>query len=30
MSFAGVRKEKDRLAVIAYIMAETGYETPTE
>lgn len=30
MSFAGVRKERDRLAVIAYIMAETGYETPSE
>ncbi len=25
MSFAGVRKEEDRVAVIAYIMSETGY-----
>lgn len=25
MSFAGVRREEDRLGVIAYIMAETGY-----
>lgn len=25
MSFAGVRKPEDRLAVIAYIMSETGY-----
>ena len=25
MSFAGVRKPEDRTAVIAYIMAETGY-----
>ncbi|MEL7135464.1 MAG: cytochrome c family protein [Pseudomonadota bacterium] len=25
MSFAGVRKPEDRVAVIAYIMAETGY-----
>ena len=25
MTFAGVRKPEDRLAVIAYIMAETGY-----
>ncbi|MEO1552495.1 MAG: cytochrome c family protein [Pseudomonadota bacterium] len=25
MSFAGVRRDEDRLAVIAYIMAETGY-----
>jgi cytochrome c len=28
MSFAGVRKESDRTAVIAYLMAETGYEAP--
>ncbi|MFN7180145.1 c-type cytochrome [Hyphomonas sp.] len=28
MSFAGVRKEGDRTAVIAYLMAETGYEAP--
>lgn len=28
MSFAGVRKESDRVAVIAWLMAETGYETP--
>ncbi len=27
MSFAGVRREEDRLGVIAYIMAETGYTT---
>ena len=25
MSFAGVRKEEDRLAVIAYMMSQTGY-----
>ncbi|MEM9841815.1 MAG: cytochrome c family protein [Pseudomonadota bacterium] len=25
MSFAGVRRPEDRIAVIAYIMAETGY-----
>ena len=33
MSFAGVRKPSDRTAVIAYIMAETGYvaaDTPAE
>lgn len=33
MSFAGVRKPTDRTAVIAYIMAETGYvaaDAPTE
>ena len=30
MSFAGVRKERDRHAVIAYIMSETGYETSSE
>lgn len=29
MSFAGVRRPDDRLAVIAYIMVETGWE-PTE
>lgn len=28
MSFAGVRKDSDRTAVIAYLMAETGYEAP--
>lgn len=28
MSFAGVRKDSDRVAVIAYLMAETGYEAP--
>ncbi len=27
MSFAGVRKPEDRTAVIAYIMAETGYSS---
>lgn len=27
MSFAGVRREADRLGVIAYLMVETGYET---
>jgi cytochrome c len=26
MSFSGVRKPEDRLAVIAYLMTETGYE----
>ena len=26
MSFAGVRREADRLGVIAYLMVETGYE----
>ena len=30
MSFSGVRKEEDRLAVIAYLMVETGYEAPAE
>ena len=30
MSFAGVRRPEDRLAVIAYIMAETGYPASTE
>jgi cytochrome c len=30
MSFAGVRKERDRHAVIAYIMSETGYEASSE
>ena len=29
MSFAGVRKPEDRTAVIAYIMAETGYTGET-
>lgn len=28
MSFAGVRRESDRLAVIAWLMAETGYQAP--
>ncbi len=28
MSFSGVRKPEDRLAVIAYLMLETGYEPP--
>lgn len=28
MSFAGVRRESDRVAVIAWLMAETGYEAP--
>ncbi|HRJ01797.1 MAG TPA: cytochrome c family protein [Hyphomonas sp.] len=28
MSFAGVRKDSDRIAVIAYLMVETGYEAP--
>lgn len=28
MSFGGVRKESDRVAVIAYLMAETGYTPP--
>lgn len=27
MSFSGVRREADRLGVIAYLMVETGYET---
>jgi len=30
MSFAGVREPEDRLALIAYLMVETGYVTPTE
>ncbi|KCZ89485.1 c-type cytochrome [Hyphomonas johnsonii] len=30
MSFAGVRKPEDRLALIAYLMTETGYEPPAE
>ncbi len=30
MSFAGVRKPQDRLAVIAYIMSETGYSESDE
>lgn len=30
MSFSGVRKENDRHAVIAYIMAETGYAPSSE
>ena len=30
MSFAGVRKENDRHAVIAYIMSETGYTPSSE
>lgn len=30
MSFAGVRKENDRYAVIAYIMSETGYASTNE
>lgn len=30
MSFAGVRKESDRQAVIAYLMIETGYTPPAE
>ncbi len=30
MSFAGVRRESDRNAVIAYIMLETGYEASSE
>lgn len=30
MSFAGVRKPEDRLAVIAYIMLETGYADSNE
>ncbi|MBY9068358.1 cytochrome c family protein [Hyphomonas sp. WL0036] len=29
MSFAGVRKESDRLGVIAYLMIETGYQPET-
>ena len=29
MNFAGVRREPDRVALIAYLMAQTGY-TPTE
>ena len=28
MSFAGVRKPEDRLALIAYLMVETGYTPP--
>jgi cytochrome c len=28
MSFAGVRKPEDRIALIAYLMLETGYEAP--
>jgi cytochrome c len=28
MSFAGVRRPEDRLAVIAYLMIETGYSAP--
>ena len=28
MSFAGVRRPEDRLALIAYLMLETGYEAP--
>ena len=28
MSFAGVRKPEDRLALIAYLMLETGYTAP--
>jgi len=28
MSFAGVRKPEDRLALIAYLLLETGYEAP--
>lgn len=30
MAFAGVRKEPDRHAVIAYIMTETGYVAPSD
>ena len=30
MSFAGVRREADRTAVIAYLMTETGYMAPEE
>ncbi|MGA1341896.1 MAG: c-type cytochrome [Hyphomonas sp.] len=30
MSFAGVRKPEDRLALIAYLMVETGYVSPAE
>ena len=30
MAFSGVRKPQDRLAVIAYIMSETGYSAPPE
>lgn len=30
MSFAGLRKSEDRLAVIAYLMVETGYQVPSE
>lgn len=30
MSFAGVRKESDRTAVIAYLMSKTGYTAPEE
>ncbi len=30
MSFSGVRRPEDRLAVIAYLMVQTGYESPAE
>ncbi|MEQ9506884.1 MAG: cytochrome c family protein [Hyphomonas sp.] len=30
MSFSGVRKPEDRLAVIAYLMTQTGYSAPAE
>jgi cytochrome c len=30
MSFSGVRKPEDRLAVIAYLMVQTGYVAPEE
>lgn len=30
MSFSGVRKPEDRLAVIAYLMVQTGYSAPEE
>ncbi|MFN7164214.1 MAG: c-type cytochrome [Hyphomonas sp.] len=30
MSFSGVRRPEDRLAVIAYLMVETGYQAPAE
>ncbi len=30
MSFSGVRKPEDRLAVIAYLMVQTGYVEPEE
>ena len=30
MSFSGVRKPEDRIAVIAYLMTQTGYTAPAE